>query len=216
MSPYSRGNSPKWNFDMPSDENIQQASLLRRCFVLFNVFASISAVSLGGGLVMLPAMNRAFVEKRKWLTNDDMLDTVAIMQSLPGIIAVNMSSLIGSKIAGVPGAIAGTLGVIFPPFVTILLIAYCLTNFFDTPAMVNVFKGVRAGVCALILLSAIQLGKKVIKGPFEIALAIIGFLSILVFNLNVILMIILAGIAGLVYKALMKQKAASKSNTVGK
>ena len=201
---------------MPSDENIQQASLLRRCFVLFNVFASISAVSLGGGLVMLPAMNRAFVEKRKWLTNDDMLDTVAIMQSLPGIIAVNMSSLIGSKIAGVPGAIAGTLGVIFPPFVTILLIAYCLTNFFDTPAMVNVFKGVRAGVCALILLSAIQLGKKVIKGPFEIALAIIGFLSILVFNLNVILMIILAGIAGLVYKALMKQKAASKSNTVGK
>ena len=216
MSPYSRGNSPKWNFDMPSDENIQQASLLRRCFVLFNVFASISAVSLGGGLVMLPAMNRAFVEKRKWLTNDDMLDTVAIMQSLPGIIAVNMSSLIGSKIAGVPGAIAGTLGVVFPPFVTILLIAYCLTNFFDTPAMVNVFKGVRAGVCALILLSAIQLGKKVLKGPFEIALALIGFLSILVFNLNVILMIILAGIAGLVYKALMKQKTASKTNTVGK
>ncbi|MBP5673228.1 MAG: chromate transporter [Victivallales bacterium] len=201
---------------MPSDENIQQASLLRRCFVLFNVFASISAVSLGGGLVMLPAMNRAFVEKRKWLTNDDMLDTVAIMQSLPGIIAVNMSSLIGSKIAGVPGAIAGTLGVVFPPFVTILLIAYCLTNFFDTPAMVNVFKGVRAGVCALILLSAIQLGKKVLKGPFEIALALIGFLSILVFNLNVILMIILAGIAGLVYKALMKQKTASKTNTVGK
>ena len=216
MSPYSRGNSPKWNFDMPSDENIQQASLLRRCFVLFNVFASISAVSLGGGLVMLPAMNRAFVEKRKWLTNDDMLDTVAIMQSLPGINAVNMSSLIGSKIAGVPGAIAGTLGVVFPPFVTILLIAYCLTNFFDTPAMVNVFKGVRAGVCALILLSAIQLGKKVLKGPFEIALALIGFLSILVFNLNVILMIILAGIAGLVYKALMKQKTASKTNTVGK
>ncbi len=201
---------------MPSDENIQQASLLRRCFVLFNVFASISAVSLGGGLVMLPAMNRAFVEKRKWLTNDDMLDTVAIMQSLPGIIAVNMSSLIGSKIAGVPGAIAGTLGVVFPPFVTILLIAYCLTNFFDTPAMVNVFKGVRAGVCALILLSAIQLGKKVLKGPFEIALALIGFLSILVFNLNVILMIILAGVAGLVYKALMKQKAISKTNTEGK
>ena len=185
---------------MPPEENIQQASLLKRCLVLFEVFASISAVSLGGGLVMLPAMNREFVEKRKWLTNDDMLDT------LPGIIAVNMSSLIGSKIAGVPGAIAGTLGVIFPPFVTILLIAYCLTNFFNTPAMINVFKGVRAGVCALILLSAIQLGKKILKGPFEITMAVIGFLSLLVFNFNVILMIILAGIAGLVYKALMAQK----------
>ncbi len=157
---------------------------------------------------MLPAMNREFVEKRKWLTNDDMLDTVAIMQSLPGIIAVNMSSLIGSKIAGVHGAIAGTLGVIFPPFVTILLIAYCLTNFFNTPAMINVFKGVRAGVCALILLSAIQLGKKILKGPFEIIMAVIGFLSLLVFNFNVILMIILAGLAGLVYKALKTQKAA--------
>lgn len=196
---------------MPSEENIQQASLLQRCLVLFEVFASISAVSLGGGLVMLPAMNREFVEKRKWLTNDDMLDTVAIMQSLPGIIAVNMSSLIGSKIAGVPGAIAGTLGVIFPPFVTILLIAYCLTNFFNTPAMINVFKGVRAGVCALILLSAIQLGKKILKGPFEITMAVIGFLSILVFNFNVILMIILAGIAGLVFKALTAQKAAVKT-----
>ena len=110
-----------------------------------------------------------------------------------------------------PGAIAGTLGVVFPPFVTILLIAYCLTNFFDTPAMANVFKGVRAGVCALILLSAIKLGKKILKGPFEITLALIGFLSILVFNFNVILMIILAGVAGLVFKALTAQKAAVKT-----
>ena len=101
---------------------------------------------------------------------------------------------------------AGTLGVIFPPFVTILLIAYCLTNFFNTPAMINVFKGVRAGVCALILLSAIQLGKKILKGPFEIIMAVIGFLSLLVFNFNVILMIILAGVAGLVYKAIATQK----------
>ena len=178
---------------MPPEENIQQASLLKRCLVLFQVFASISAVSLGGGLVMLPAMNREFVEKRKWLTNDDMLDTVAIMQSLPGIIAVN-----------------------FPPFVTILLIAYCLTNFFNTPAMINVFKGVRAGVCALILLSAIQLGKKILKGPFEITMAVIGFLSLLVFNFNVILMIILAGIAGLVYKAVMAQKNAAKAEGTDK
>ena len=99
-----------------------------------------------------------------------------------------------------------TLGVIFPPFVTILLIAYCLTNFFNTPAMINVVKGIRAGVCALILLSAIQLGKKILKGPFEITMAVIGFLSLLVFNFNVILMIILAGVAGLVYKAVMAQK----------
>ena len=73
----------------------------------------------------------------------------------------------------------------------------------------SVFPCVRAGVCALILLSAIQLGKKILKGPFEITMAVIGFLSLLVFNFNVILMIILAGIAGLVYKALMKQKAAT-------
>ena len=93
----------------------QQAPLLHRLQVLFWVFLGISAVSLGGGLAMLPIMSREFVAKRQWLTNDDMIDTIALMQSLPGIIATNMAVLIGYRVAGIPGALAGSAGVALPP-----------------------------------------------------------------------------------------------------
>ena len=71
---------------------------------LFRVFFSISAVALGGGLTMLPIMSREFVEKRGWLSDNDMLDTVAVMQSLPGIISINMAVLIGYRVSGIAGA----------------------------------------------------------------------------------------------------------------
>ena len=79
-------------------------SNLSKNITLFRVFFSISAVALGGGLTMLPIMSREFVEKRGWLSDNDMLDTVAVMQSLPGIISINMAVLIGYRVSGVLGA----------------------------------------------------------------------------------------------------------------
>ena len=126
----------------------------KRCAALFTSFAAISSVSLGGGLVMLPVMQKEFVDKRHWLTEEDMIDTVALVQSLPGIIAVNMSSILGYRIAGIPGALAGTLGVVFPPFAVIACIAYFLFNFMELPAIQHVFFGVRSAVCAMIFTSS--------------------------------------------------------------
>lgn len=181
----------------PSVSSPPQVSCLQRSLTLFRVFASISAVALGGGLVMLPVMQREFVERRGWMSNDDMLDTVALMQSLPGIIAVNMGSLIGYRIAGVAGAIAGVLGVVLPPFLTIVAIAYFLLNVFDYPAVQHAFTGIRAGVCAMILMSVIKMAKSSLKSAFAACVALGGFLTLLLCDINVIILIVAGALAGL-------------------
>ena len=196
------------NQSMSEDNHSQgevDASKLSRCLTLFRIFAGISAVALGGGLIMLPVATREFVDRRGWLTQDDMLDMVAIIQSLPGIIAVNMSSLIGFRIAGIAGAACGTLGVIFPPFVVILIIAYCLTNFLDHPYLAGVFLGVRAGVCAMILFAVIRMGKQAIRGWFEAVLALFGFIGVLVFDINAALLVVIAGCVGFCFQSIRQR-----------
>jgi len=172
---------------------------LKRCAALFTSFAAISSVSLGGGLVMLPVMQREFVDKRHWLNEEDMIDTIALVQSLPGIIAVNMSSILGYRIAGIPGALAATFGVVLPPFATIVCIAFFLFNFMELPAVQHIFFGVRSAVCAMIFTSALKLGKKTLTGAFEITIAAAGFLALLLFNANIILLIVAAALAGLAF-----------------
>lgn len=200
--------------DSPAPEQTAPvpAGIARRCFDLFRVFASISAVALGGGLVMLPVMQREFVERRKWLSDQDMLDTVALMQSLPGIIAVNMSTLIGHRIAGIPGVLAATFGVVLPPFLTIVVIAVCLFNFLDNTIVQHVFQGIRAAVCAMILVSACKMARKTLTGSFEITVAVCGFAALLFFNANIFLLIGAAALAGIIHAAvaLRRQKAADK------
>ncbi len=181
----------------PDETTPQPTSLARRCLTLFRVFASISAFCLGGGLVMLPAMQSEFVERRRWMSQDDMLDTVALMQSLPGIIAVNMSSLIGHRIAGVPGALSAVLGVVLPPFVTIVAIAYFLFNVFDLAAIQHAFMGIRAGVCAMILVSVIKMARKSLGSAFAWTVALAGFVILLFADVNIILLIVAGALAGL-------------------
>ncbi len=171
-------------------------SLDRLC-TLFWVFFSISAVALGGGLTMLPIMSREFVEKRGWLTDNDMVDTVAVMQSMPGIIASNMAVLIGYRIAGVLGAVFSVVGVVLPPSIFILIIAIFMKSLSGSETLDHIFLGVRAAVSAMILLSSIKMGKQIIKGKISAAIAIFGFIAMVVFDMNAILLVILSAIVGL-------------------
>lgn len=185
---------------------------LTRCAALFYSFAAISSVSLGGGLVMLPVMQKEFVDKRHWLSENDMLDTIALVQSLPGIIAVNMSSILGYRIAGIFGALSATLGVVLPPFLTIVCIAYFLFNFMELAAIQHVFFGIRAGVCAMIFASVCKLGKKNLTGAFEIIVALVGFFALLLFNANILWLIAASALAGIAFTAatlLRARKAAA-------
>ncbi|NMA45855.1 MAG: chromate transporter, partial [Lentisphaerae bacterium] len=129
----------------------------QRIWTLFHVFFYVSAVALGGSLAMLPLVKQEFVDKRHWLSNDDMVDTVAVMQSLPGILSINMAALIGYRVAGITGAGAAAIGVALPPFLSIIIIAAAVQGLLESPIMGRIFHGVRSAVCALILLAAIKL-----------------------------------------------------------
>ena len=112
---------------------------------------------------MLPLMEREFVEKRKWIAQQDMLDIVAVMQSLPGLIAVNMAILIGYRVKGVVGAIVAAFASVLSPFVVIVAVAAGLASLADSPALDHVFLGIRAGTAALILMSLVRLVKGVCR-----------------------------------------------------
>lgn len=168
-----------------------------RLWTLFSVFFKISAVSVGGGLTMLPLMSKEFAEDRDWVTAEEMVDVVAIVQSVPGIIAVNMAILIGQRAAGFAGVLAASFGVVLPPVIVIIAIAALLVQLAGNAVMDHIFLGVRAAVSALILLSVTKMGKTVLKSPVPIVIALLGFLLLVLFDADAVGMIIGAAVAGL-------------------
>lgn len=167
---------------------------------IFAVFFKIGAFTIGGGYAMLPLIEKEVVENNKWVKQEEIVDVFAIVQSVPGVIAINSSIFIGYKICGIAGAIAAALGVILPSFFIILPIAFLLFNIKESIYIQKAFTGIRAGVTALIGLSAIKLGKAVIKDKIGFILAALSFIAIVFFNIHAILTIITGGITGyLVY-----------------
>ena len=114
-------------------------------------------------MAMLPLMEREFVEKRKWLTTQEMVDVVAVMQSLPGLIAVNMAVLVGYRVKGVLGALAAAFASVVSPFLMIAAVVAGCSSFFTSQAAQHVFLGVRAGTAALILLSLVKLVQRMFR-----------------------------------------------------
>ncbi|MBP5301001.1 MAG: chromate transporter, partial [Victivallales bacterium] len=162
----------------------------QRIRTLFGVFFYLSAVTLGGGLAMLPLMRQEFVAKRGWMTDDEMVDTVAAMQSMPGIIATNMGVLIGFHCAGIPGALAALAGGL-PPFLAIVLLAAIVSRLREFAVVQHLFLGVRAAVAAMILLAVITLARQILKGErlrkiFSWTVAAASFIALVFFGVDAI------------------------------
>lgn len=143
---------------------------------LYLAFLRIGAVNFGGGYSMLPLLERDLVDNRGWTTTDDLADYFAIGQCTPGLIALNVSTFIGHKKGGVPGALAATLGFVTVPILIILVIATFLTGFADLPVVQNAFAGIRVCVCVLILNAVQKLWKKSIVDPVSFAMYLVIFL----------------------------------------
>ena len=145
---------------------------------LYLAFLKIGAVNFGGGYAMLPLLERDLVTKRGWTTTDDLMDYFAIGQCTPGIIALNVSTFIGHKRRGIPGAIAATLGFLTIPIIIILVIAAFLTNFAELPVVQHAFAGIRVCVCILILylvVFCLTMASRFL--PFSIPAAVLVILS---------------------------------------
>ncbi len=170
---------------------------MKDLFDLFLTFARIGGFTFGGGYAMLPMLQKELVDKKKWTTEELLLDYYAIAQCTPGVIAVNTATLIGYRIKGVWGGIFATLGVIFPSVIIITIIAAVLNNFAEIAVVKNAFVGIRACVCALILDSVIKLGKKAVVDKITLFIAILVFLAMCLFNLSPIITVVGAALIGL-------------------
>ena len=152
---------------------------MREIFEIFRVFFKIGALTFGGGYTMLPLLKSEIVRDRHWVTEEDMIDYFAISQTLPGIVAVNTSMLIGWNRRRAPGLFAACLGMVTPSIIIILIIALFIENFLEHEAVMHAFNGIRIAVGALITKTVFEMGAKSLKDK---ACALIFIISLGVFT----------------------------------
>ncbi|MCX7709271.1 MAG: chromate transporter [Clostridia bacterium] len=163
---------------------------------LFMIFLKIGGFTFGGGLAMLPLIQREVVDNRSWVAEEEIIDIFAISQSVPGVIAINTSIFVGNKVAGKSGAVAAAFGVILPAFVSIILVVTLLIGLQGNIYVEKVFAGIRAASAGLILLAAIKLGRNAVKGRLGYFIAIAAFLAITIWNIHAAWAIVFGGVAG--------------------
>lgn len=172
---------------------------------LFLSFFKIGAFTIGGGYAMLPVMQRDLVDRLQWIDEQEFLETIAVTQSAPGAIAVNTAIFIGKRIAGLPGVIASTLGVVLPSFIIILSIALFFQNILEWKPALRFFAGVRPAVVALIASVAWKMGRKLIAGPFYLILFLAALATIIFFpGFHPIWVIIGSGLVTLAWTAVRR------------
>jgi len=168
-------------------------------------FAYIGAFTFGGGYAMLPMFQRELVEKKEWLTEQEMADLFSISQCLPGIIAVNTAVFVGHRQKGITGGIVAAMGVVLPSLIVIMAIAAFLSNFADIPVVQNAFTGLRVCVSVLIVNAVLKLRKhSVIDLPTALIFIAVFLLSIFAI-LPVAALVAIAGVCGIAISMINKR-----------
>lgn len=180
---------------------------LGQLWELFITFAIVGVTTFGGGYAMLPALQREVVDKRKWASDEEIMDWYAIGQCTPGVIAVNTATFVGQKQAGVIGGIFATLGVVFPSLVIITVIAAFIQNFAHLPVVQKAFAGIRVCVCVLILNAVVKLWKKSVVDWKTLVIFLIVFLGSVFFDVSPVLYVVAAAVLGIVIKELGAKKS---------
>ena len=165
----------------------------------FITFFKIGIFTLGGGYAMIPLIEEEVVNRKQWVSKDEMLDLIAIAQSCPGVFAINIATFIGYKLNKTRGAIATTIGTALPSFLIILAIAMFFSQFKDNPYVAAMFKGIRPAVVALIAVPTFNLGKRAQLNMWTIWIPIVSALLIWLLGVSPIWIIIAAGIGGYIY-----------------
>ena len=182
-----------------SEETLNASKEEVSLWQVFTVFAKIGAFTIGGGYAMIPLIRDEMI-KRDWMSDEELPDIIAMAQSAPGVLAVNMSIFVGHKLRGVKGSVVATLGSVIPSFVAILLIAMVFTNFRDNPVVERIFKGIRPVVVSLIAVPMINMARKNNKtwrawAISAVTLFLVAFLSFSPVYILLVLIVVSAGIA---------------------
>lgn len=155
----------------------ENSTLMASLWQIFGVFSKIGAFTIGGGYAMIPLIQNELT-RRKWLDEQELPDIIALAQSAPGILAVNVSIFAGYKLRGIKGSIVATVGTVLPSFVIILAIAMLFTGYQDNPIVIRIFNGIRPVVVSLIAVPMINMAKKNNKTWWAWVISIVSLLLV--------------------------------------
>ncbi len=165
---------------------------------LFLTYAKIGAMTFGGGYAMLPILKREIVERKKWVTEADIIDCYAIGQCTPGVIAVNAATLVGYQKKGFLGGLVATLGVITPPMLIIMSIATVLQTFSENEYVKHALAGMNVAICAVIALTIFNLVKKTWKNIPSVVIGLVVLGVTLAFDIPTVIIVVVAAAVGIV------------------
>ena len=164
---------------------------------LFIVFFKLGAFTIGGGIAMLPLLQNTLINEKKWFTKEEFMDIVAVCQSLPGVVAINMATYVGYKKKGLIGSIVSTFGVTIPSFIMILIIAKFITSLGDNGVLMGAMAGLRAAALGMVVVALIQLMPAAIKNKWAMLAAIVAFVLIAILKVNTAYVILLFAVLGI-------------------
>jgi chromate transporter len=164
---------------------------------LFLAFARVGVFGYGGGPSMLPLIEEEVVRRNRWMTIQEYTDALAFGNALPGPIATKMSAYTGYKIAGIPGAVAGTLGVVLPSVLMMLALAVVYFRFRDHPRVEAVLRAVRPAVVALLVVVVWDLAPPSLRSPTAVVIALLAFLLMVFVRMHPAIVIGAAALVGL-------------------
>ncbi len=187
-------------------QNCKQ-SRTRKLLELFFTFIKIGAFTFGGGYAMIPLIQRETVVNRGWISDEDLIDIIAIAESTPGPIAINSATFVGYRTGGFWGALLATLGVVLPSFIIITAISYILRQFQNIRAVQYAFWGIRAGVLALILKALWSMYTQCPKNILAYILAASAFTAVAVFDISVLIVIASCAVIGLISAIIAERRS---------
>ncbi|MCR4583108.1 MAG: chromate transporter [Prevotella sp.] len=165
----------------------------------FKTFFRIGIFTLGGGYAMIPLIEEEVVNKKHWVSKEEMLDLIAIAQSCPGVFAINIATFIGYKLRKTKGAIATSIGTALPSFLIILAIAIFFKQFEDNRVVAAMFRGIRPAVVALIAVPTFRLGQRAKLNRYTFWIPVVCAIAIWAMGVSPIYIILIAGIGGYLY-----------------
>ena len=188
---------------------------LKELLRIFGVFFKIGAFTFGGGYAMISVIEDELISRRKWITESDLSDYVAVAESTPGPIAINCATGIGYQRAGFLGAVFATLGVVAPSLIIIVAIAAALGQFWHLPIVANAFKGIAVAVGFVILRAGVRMYKKMPKKAVPLSLFAISFVALLAtaifaISFSSVYLILLGAVVGIISALLLKKKGGNE------
>lgn len=173
---------------------------------LFTCFFELGLFTIGGGMAMVPLMQEKVCEERHWMTDEEVLDCIAVCQSLPGVVAINMATYIGYYKKGLKGALVSTFGVLLPSFVIIILVVSILKNVEQNPYVQGALEGIKAAATGLIAFAAYKMSKQTLTGIFQWVMAAFALLLVTFLKVSAVYVIIAGILAGEIYCTIRSAK----------